>query len=239
MLKIKKLSVAIDSDYVLNNINLSINAGEIHALIGPEQSGKSALLNVINGSDILFVSKGSITLDRKNITELLPPARSILGIFTCFHEVPNIEGLTHSNLIKAALKVRNTKLTPNEIEKKYKEQCAKLGLSTSTGSKFISDEDEFIKAELAQIPLLDSKLLLLDEIDKNLEPSEFQTVALYIKEIVSTTKSALVVSNNKEFLDFLQPTHVHVMVNGEINAHGDAELYKRILDHDYSQFPQS
>ena len=241
MLKIKNLSAMIRDTSVLTDINLEIKKGEIHALIGPKHSGKSSVVHAILGNPIIEYEKGSIIYNKKSITRKNITERNLMGIFTVFQFLPVLDGITNFELIKEILKVHKDKRNPNEIEKEYKSLIKKLGLSSNHQHKTVNDEGmtdtECRKNEILQIFLLNPDLIVLDEIDKELEAEELDLISSCLKEFLNRkNKSALVITHNFNFLDMISPTHVHLMIDGEIMETGTTELYKRIEKDGYTQF---
>lgn len=241
MLKIKNVTATIKDNKVLKNVSLEINKGDIHAVIGPKQAGKSCLVHTILGNPILDVKKGNIIFNRKNIDKLTPDERSLKGIFTSFQFLPVLDGISNFELLKESLRARGDKRNSVEIEKQYKDLLKKLRLSSNHGNKWVNDETvtntECRKNEILQILILDPDLIVLDEIDNDVEDEELELISSQLREFLSNkNKSAIIVTKNFKFLDLLKPTSVSVVVNGAIKAKGSSELYKRLVNDDYSQF---
>lgn len=241
MLKIKNLNTAIDDQELLNNISLEVKSGEIHAVMGPPHAGKSYLVHAILGVETLTLNDGTITFDKKSIKNKNICERNLLGIFASWQSPPSIDYISNFDLAKLILAAHADPRTPNDIEKDYKAICAKLGLSSNHGHKMVNHDSmsmtERKKNEILQMWLLDPSLIVLDEIDAEVESDELETIAKSIKTfLIDTTKAAIIVTNNHKLLDLLQPTHVHVMVSGEIRETGSTELYKRIVEDGYTQF---
>lgn len=241
MLKIKNLTAVFDDLKLLDNINLEVNKGELHTIIGPERSGKSSLAHTIMGNPRIVIKDGSMTYRKKSIIEKTIDDRSSTGIFVSFQYPPTIDGISNFNLIKSILKTRKDPRTPNDLEKEYKELCKKLGLSSNHGHKEVNhgimSDTECKKNEILHMLLLNPDFVIFDEIDTGIESDEFDLFASCIREFLSDkTKSAIVITHSRSLLDALIPTHVHVMIEGEIRETGTADLYKRILEDGYSQF---
>ena len=244
MLKIKNLTVNIKDNTVLSKINLEVKKGEIHAILGPKQSGKSSLVHTILGNPIIDIKEGSLSFKRKPIDNLTIDARGLKGIFTGFQFLPVLDGISNFDLAKETLKARGDKRNIAEIEKEYKNLLKKLRLSSNHGHKWVNDETvsntECKKNEILQMCLIDPDLIILDEIDHDVEEDELELISSQIKEFLKKKdKAAIIVTQNKEFLDLIKPTHVSVIVKGTIKATGSSELYKRLVNDDYSQFSQS
>jgi len=241
MLKIKHLTTAIEDLELINDISLDVKAGEIHAIMGPQNSGKSYLVHAILGLQALAMTEGTITFNKKSILDKNIYERSLLGIFASWQVPPTIDGVTNFELVKSILAAHNDPRTPNDIEKDYKALCSKLGLSSNHGYKIVNHESmsttEIKKNEILHMWLLDPDLIVLDEIDAGVEADELETIAKSIKTfLLDSTKAAIIVTHSQKLLDILEPTYVHVMVNGEIREKGSNELYKRIVEDGYTQF---
>lgn len=241
MIKIKNLTAKIKDIEVLKDINLTVNPGELHAIMGARHSGKSSLVHAILGNPILDINEGSITFNRRSILDKNIEQRNLLGIFTSFQYLPILDGISNFDLTKAMLKARKDKRSSNEVEKEYKSLVKELGLSSNHGHKITNNETmtatECKKNELLQIIITDPKLIVLDEIDKDIEDDELEPFAIHIKNFLKNKKkAAIVVTHNKHFLDLLDPTHVNIMVNGTIQRKGSQDLYKRIVEDGYTQF---
>jgi Fe-S cluster assembly ATP-binding protein len=241
MLKIKNITAAIKDISVLNDVSIEVKGGEIHAIMGQKQSGKSSLVHAILGNPILDIKGGSMTFKRKSLLKKNIEERNLLGIYTTFQFLPTLDGITNFELAKVMLKTHNDTRNSNAVEKEYKALVKKLGLSSNHGHKSVNDETmsntECKKNELLHMMLLDPEIIILDELDKGIEEDELEPFASHIKNFLSNNKkSAIVVTHSKEFLDALKPTHVHIMVGGTITTQGTAELYKRIVKDGYSQF---
>jgi len=240
MLTIKKLSAVIDTKELLKNINLNINAGEIHALIGPPKSGKSSLAHIIAGHPDLIQSDGTILFNNKDLKKLDSEDRSLLGIYTIFQYTPDLEGISNFDLLKLILKARKDKRSDQKIEQTYKKFVTQLGLRPDNGSIMVSQStmsrSELKKNELIQMLMIDPELVIIDDLDEDLSKEDIFKIAETLVSFLDESKSLMVITNDQEFLDLLKPQHVHILVEGEIKLSGDSDLYKRIIKDGYSQF---
>lgn len=243
MLTIKNVSAGTPTRELLKNISIKINPGEIHAILGPKQSGKSSLAHLISGHPILNLTEGSIFYKRKNISQLPTESRSKLGIHITFQNPPEIVGLKNLDLMQAILKSRGDTRAEAEIEKDYSVLCAMLELSPNHGDLVIDydcmSDSEMRKNELLQMLMLNPNLAVIDEIDNTLNEDDLSQVGAVLSSFVDEEKAMIVITNNHSLLDMIVPDFVHVMVNGEIREHGETELYKRIIEDGYSQFSKS
>lgn len=241
MLKIKNLTATIADEIVLEDINLNVEIGSLHVIIGPKLSGKSSLVHVISGKPELSVKDGLINFKNKSILDKSQEERSFLGIFSSFQYLPCLDGVTNLTLVKEMLKVRKDKRNSVQIEQDYKKILSSLRLSSNHGNKIVNhhvhNSAECRKSELALMLMLNPKLAIFDEFEQDVEPEELEIIATHIKDFLKgKNKSVIVVTQNKTFLDLLKPTHFNVLVEGNIKAQGSEELYKRIVDNGYSQF---
>jgi len=240
MLTIKKLSAVIDTKELLKNINLNINPGEIHALMGPPKSGKSSLAHIIAGHPDLIQSDGTILFNNKDLKKLDSEDRSLLGIYTIFQYAPDLEGISNLDLLKIILKSRKDKRSENKIEQLFKNYAAQLGLRPDIGSIMVSQntmsQSELKKIEIIQMLMINPDFIIIDDLDENLSKEDIIKIAETLTSFIDQTKSLMVITNDHQFLDLLNPKHVHVLVEGEIKISGDSDLYKRIIKDGYSQF---
>ena len=241
MLTITNLNAVIQDTDLLEDINLIVNVGEIHAIMGPLHSGKTSLVHAIMGVPSILYTDGTINFKKKVINDKSIYARSIMGLFTSFQDPPLIDAVTNFELIQTILKAHKDKRTLSEIEKIYKELCTDLGLSSNHGHKLVSSESltvtERKKNELLHMWLLDPDFIVLDEIDEGVEADEIECIANNINSfLLKKGKAAIIVTHNKKLLDILNPDFVHVMVDGSICESGSTDLYKRIVEDGYTQF---
>jgi len=240
MLTIKNVSAIIDATELLTNISLKINPGEIHAIMGPKKSGKSSLAHLITGHPSITQIDGSIVFNRKNLAKLDITDRAKLGIYTTFQGPPEIVGITNLNLAKLILKARKDPRSEQEIEKDYSLLVAMLDLEPDHGTTEMEYEcispSEFRKNELLLMLLLSPKLIIVDEIDADLSDNDLEVVGAVLSSYIDAHHSMIIITHSQKMLDMVVPTHVHIMVNGKIKETGTTNLYKRIVEDDYTQF---
>ena len=240
MLTIKNISAVIDATDLLTNISLEVKPGEIHAIMGPKRSGKSSLAHLISGHPSIIQTEGTITYNKKNLSKLDADDRAALGIYSTFQTPPEISGLTNFDLVKLALKYKKDKRTDQEIIKAYSSICEFLKLASDHGETFMEYDlmstSEFRKNELLIMLMLSPTLAIVDEIDTDLDEDDLAVVGSALRSYVGENNSMILITNNQNLLDLVTPTHVYVLVNGEIKEQGDATLYKRIIEDGYSQF---
>lgn len=239
MLKIKNITAISEADILLTDINLEIKANEIHAVLGPKHSGKSALAHVIAGHPSIQVTDGGILWGRKKLLGMETEERAKLGIFTSFQFPPEFDAVTNFDLMADLLELKEVDIPDLAI--KYSSCCDLLNLGQDHGDRIPSGHSmgisEAKRNELIYMLLTNPKLVILDEIDEGLSEQDVVLVASLVKDYLQDTdKGCLVITHNQALLSILNPTHVHVMVGGEIKLSGGTELYTRIIEDGYSEF---
>ncbi len=237
LLNIENLSVNVHDKKVLNNINLKVNPGEVHVILGPNGSGKSSLSMSILGNPKYEVQSGEIYFEGEKITHLSPDERARRGIFLCFQQVEEIEGLIYKDYLRELkTKVKNEK--PNlafnmSLNKKFEEVGLKEPhMMRALNSGFSGGEKK--KSELLQMKFLDPKLIILDEIDSGLDIDAIKSVCESLKSLLTKDKAVIIITHREEVIRELDVTHVHVLKDGENIKTGDIELFNEINKNGYS-----
>lgn len=242
MLKIKNLTATSHDDTLLTNINITINPGEIHALVGPKFSGKSALAHVITGHPGIKIKKGSINWHGNKLNQLSTEERVEKGIYVSFQTPSDFEDLTNWDLFKLFFKCTPAEL--EDLEIKYHAYCDLLDLGELHGERHVNahemTDSQFKKNELLYMMLKDPEFIILDEIEDGLSEEDTGRIGMILKEFLrESQKTCLVITHRRELLDIINPTHVHVMSDGEILLSGGPDLYKRIVEDGHSEFSTS
>lgn len=239
MLKIQNLSATSFGNTLLKNIDLTILSGEIHAVTGPKHCGKSALAHVITGHPGIEIESGGVYFGRKKLNNMSTDSRIGLGIFISFQTPSDFEDHTTWSLFENFYDMK-----PSEIEDlklRFISYADILDLGILHEEKELNARGMTLsqskRNELIYMLISESKFIVIDEIDDGLDKEEMALVGSILHHYLKIKKrSALIISRNQEFLDIIQPTHSHVMANGEICASGGPELYKRIIDDEYPEF---
>jgi Fe-S cluster assembly ATP-binding protein len=243
MLKIKNLTVTSEQEEVLQDISLEVNKNEIHAFIGPSKSGKTALVYALAGLPYVEVTEGSILYKNKKLLKQTIDERSLNGIYTVFQNPVELTHITNWELMQVILENRGEAITDTHIEH-YNFLTKQLGLSTSHGDRPADsdgmDWSEAIKNELLMMFMMDPSLAIIDAVDEKLSPEDIEIVIANIKEFAHRGERAtLIFSRNIELLKAIEPTHVHVIVDGIITLSGSADLLQRIEEDGYSELSTS
>jgi Fe-S cluster assembly ATP-binding protein len=241
MLEIKNLRVAIDGKEILKGINLTVNKGEIHAIMGPNGSGKSTLAQVLAGREEYEILEGEILFEGKNLIEMAPEVRAREGVFLAFQYPIEIPGVSNTNLLKNALneirKYRGLEpldamefLTLVKSKMPIVEMRQEL-LSRSVNEAFSGGEKK--KNEIFQMAVLEPKLAILDETDSGLDIDALRVVANGVNSIKTNDNAFIVVTHYQRLLDYIIPDFVHVLQNGRIIKSGTKELALELEEKGY------
>ena len=240
-LEIKKLNVSVQDKKILNDFSLKIGAGEIHAIMGPNGTGKSTLSRVIMGDENYLVNSGDIIVDGESILSIDTTQRARLGIFLCYQNPISIDGITNSEFIRTALNEQSEKTVGlYEFIKDIEKNINDLAMDTnmmhrSLNSGFSGGERK--KNEILQMKMLKPKFIILDELDSGLDVDSLKIVCDnindYLKENPST--SLLLITHYTRILEYIKPGFVHMMKDGAINISGDYRLAKKIEKYGYNE----
>ncbi len=241
MLEIKNLHTNIDNKEILKGINLSVKAGEVHAIMGPNGSGKSTLASVIAGKEEYEVTKGEILLNNEDIDGLAPEERAHKGIFMSFQYPIEIPGVTVTNFIKTAInetrKANGKKELPaKDMLKKIRETAELLEidrkfLSRSLNEGFSGGEKK--RNEIFQMAMLEPKLAILDETDSGLDIDALKVVANGVNKLKSNDNAVIIITHYQRLLDYIVPDFVHVLHDGKIVKSGGKELAHELEEKGY------
>jgi len=236
ILEVKNLQVSINNNQILKNLNLTINKGEIHAIMGPNGSGKSTFSKVLAGHPSYTVTNGKVSFKGSNILELEPEDRSHLGIFLAFQYPIEIPGVTNEDFLRLAYNAKQKfyskpEVDPIEFLTIIQEKLNLINMSASFLSRNINEGfsgGEKKRNEILQMILLDSELAILDETDSGLDIDALKTISLGINNFMNSSKAILLITHYQRLLDYIKPTYVHVMQDGKIIKTGSAGLAKEL-----------
>ena len=241
MLKIKNLKASIEEIKILNGIDLSVNAGEVHAIMGPNGSGKSTLSAVIAGNESYEVESGSIIFEGEDLLDLDPDQRAHKGVFLSFQYPVEIPGISVSNFLKAAISEKRKQLgmdpiTAKELLGKMKEKMELLNmkkgyLSRNMNEGFSGGEKK--RNEIFQMAMLEPKLAILDETDSGLDIDALKIVANGVNKLKNKDNATIVITHYQRLLDYIIPDYVHVLHNGRIIKSGGKELALELEEKGY------
>jgi len=236
LLEIKDLQVSIDGNEILKNLNLTVNKGEIHAIMGPNGSGKSTFSKVLAGHPAYSVLNGEILFKGSSILDLDPEERSHLGIFLAFQYPIEIPGVSNEDFLRLAYNSKQKfynkpEIDPIEFLTVIDEKLKLVNMSSSFLSRNVNEGfsgGEKKRNEILQMVLLDSELSILDETDSGLDIDALKIISNGINNFMNPNKSIILITHYQRLLDYINPSYVHVMQNGKIIKTGSAELAKEL-----------
>src|SRR3990167_3403280 len=242
MLEIKNLSVSVDNKQILNCLNLSVKAGEVHAIMGPNGSGKSTLAHILAGKPGYEIIGGEIIYQGKNLLAMEPELRACEGIFLAFQYPVEISGVNNLYFLKEAYNaIRRHRaekaLDAMDFLKLAKEKMKLVELNEAFFNRNVNEGfsgGEKKRNEIFQMAILDPTLAILDETDSGLDIDALKTVASGVNHLRNEKKAIILVTHYQRLLDYIKPDFVHVLAQGKIIKSGDATLALRLEEEGYS-----
>ncbi len=247
MLEIRDLHVSVAGTEILKGVTLSVNAGEVHAVMGPNGSGKSTLANVIVGRPEYEVTAGQVLYEGEDLLSLTPDQRAREGVFLAFQYPVELPGVRNRQFLKAALdavrKHRGQKeLTARDFDKLFKVSVKSVGIDEELARRSVNEGfsgGEKKRGEMLQLAVLDPKLAILDETDSGLDIDALRTVANGVNQRRSPENAIVLVTHYQRILSYVIPDHVHVLMDGRIVMSGDEGLAKKLESKGYDWVKES
>lgn len=242
-LEILDLRVSVEGKEILKGVNLTVEQGQIHALMGPNGSGKSTLAYTLLGHPQYKVVGGQVLFKGQNILELKPDERAHLGLFLAFQYPVPIPGVSVANFLRLAVNSlrRNGEdekpLPVAEFRKLLKEKMELLQVDSSFASRYLNDGfsgGEKKRAEILQLAVLQPEMAILDETDSGLDIDALRTVSTGVNALAGPEMGVLVITHYQRILNYIQPHFVHVMVDGKIVRSGGPELALELEQEGYA-----
>ncbi len=243
-LEIRNLHVSVNDREILKGVNLTVRKGEIHAIMGPNGTGKSTLAYTLMGHPAYTVTEGEVIFKGQNILELEPDERSRLGIFLAFQYPVAIPGVTVANFLRSALNARRRAVDPQdkgipvpEFRKMLLEKMKLLKMDPSFAGRYLNDGfsgGEKKRAEILQMAVLQPEIAILDETDSGLDIDALRIVADGVNALMGPNLGVLVITHYQRLLNYVKPHFVHVMLDGRIVESGGPELALALEEHGYS-----
>ena len=237
VLEIKDLHARIPEKEILKGLNLTIKSGEVHAIMGPNGTGKSTLASVIMGKEKYEVTSGSITLDGESLLDKKVDERARKGIFLAYQNPIAVPGVTNSDFIRQAMKSCGNEDSLFKFIKAFDKATQELKMPSDLAHRYLNEGfsgGEMKRNEILQMKMLKPKFAILDEIDSGLDVDALRIVGENVQNMVGPDFGCLVITHYQRLLDYIKPTHVHVMINGKIVKTGGAELITKIDQEGYS-----
>lgn len=240
---IRNLHVSIEGKPILKGVNLEIGKGEVHAIMGPNGTGKSTLAYTLMGHPSYEVTEGEILLDGENVLAMHPDERSRAGLFLAFQYPVSIPGVTVANFLRTALNARRRAVNPEdkgiaipEFRKLLKEKMDYLKMDHAFASRYLNEGfsgGEKKRAEVLQMAMLKPSMAILDETDSGLDIDALRIVSEGVNMLKGPDMGVLVITHYQRILNYIKPDVVHIMMDGRIVESGDAELALHLEEHGY------
>ena len=242
LLQIENLHASADGQPILKGVDLTVDRGEIHALMGPNGSGKSTLANVLAGHPGYEVTEGRVVLDGEDVTSAAPEYRAQRGMFLAFQYPEEIPGVSVTQFLRQALSNRTgVDYTVLELRLKVMEAMGALGMESSFADRYLNEGfsgGERKRNEVLQMAVLEPVLAVMDETDSGLDIDALKTVAEGVNRLVSDDRGFLIITHYQRLLDYVTPHHVHVFMDGRVLVSGGPELAEKLEAEGYDAFRQ-
>lgn len=242
-LEIKDLHVSIEDKEILKGLSLTIKQGEIHAIMGPNGTGKSTLAYTLMGHPNYTVTSGEVLLDGENVLEMEPDERSRAGMFLAFQYPVAIPGVTVANFLRSAINARRRASNPEdkgmpipEFRKLLKEKMDTLKMDHAFAGRYLNDGfsgGEKKRAEILQMATLKPRFAILDETDSGLDIDALRIVSEGVNALSGPELGVLVITHYQRLLNYIKPQFVHVMMGGRIVESGGPDLALHLEEHGY------
>ncbi|MGX8003979.1 Fe-S cluster assembly ATPase SufC [Staphylococcus hominis] len=238
-LEIKDLHVSIEDKEILKGVNLTINTGEVHAIMGPNGTGKSTLSSAIMGHPSYEVTQGEVLLDGVNILELEVDERAKAGLFLAMQYPSEITGVTNADFMRSAINAKREEgqeINLMQFIKKLDKQMDFLDIDKDMAQRYLNEGlsgGEKKRNEILQLMMLEPKFAILDEIDSGLDIDALKVVSKGINEMRGEDFGALMITHYQRLLNYITPDKVHVMYGGKVVKSGGPELAKRLEEEGY------
>lgn len=234
ILEVKNLHVSIEEKEILKGVNLTIKTNEIHAIMGPNGTGKSTLAAAIMGHPSFTITKGEILLDDENVLEMAVDERARAGLFLGVQYPSEIAGITNAEFMRAAINARrdeDNKIPVMQFIRKMDEKMDLLDMSEEMAERYLNEGfsgGEKKRNEILQMMMIEPTFAILDEIDSGLDIDALEVVSKGINAMRGESFGALIITHYQRLLNYVTPDVVHVMMNGIVVKTGGAELAKRL-----------
>ena len=242
ILEIRDLAVEVENKEVLHGVNLVVNPGEVHAIMGKNGSGKTTLSHAIMGHPKYKVTRGDILLEGESLLGLSPDERARRRLFLAFQYPVAIPGVTVAQFLRSAiLSVRKGEIEPKNVRKLIKEEMVKLDIPDSFMTRFLNEGfsgGEKKRLETLQLRLLQPKMMVLDETDSGLDIDSLRRVSESIETARGPNKAILLITHYQRMLSYVKPDFVHVFLEGRIARSGGANLALELEERGYEWVEQ-
>lgn len=240
LLQIQNLHARAGDTEILKGVDLTVDRGEIHALMGPNGSGKSTLANVLMGNISFEITEGTVLYKGEDVTHAPPTDRGAAGMFLAFQHPEAIPGVSVIQFLRQALSNRTgTDLTVLELRLKVMDVMKDLGMESSFADRYLNEGfsgGERKRNEVLQMAVLEPELAIMDETDSGLDIDALRTVADGVNKLTSDERGFLIITHYQRLLDYITPDHVHIFVDGRVVQSGGADLAAELEEKGYESF---
>lgn len=232
LLRVENLHVSVGDKELLHGVNLTVRTGEVHVIMGVNGAGKSTLLHTVMGNPAYEVTEGRIFFQGEDITDLSVDKRARLGIFLSFQAPISVAGISMENFLRTAKTVisgEQQRLFP--FKRLLKSRLLDLDMDPSYAERYLNDGfsgGERKKSEILQMRILDPRLAMLDETDSGLDVDAVRTVSKNISEYHNENNAVILITHLNQILKFIQPDHVHILIDGRMVKEGGPELVNEV-----------
>ena len=239
-LKVENLHVSVAGKEILKGLDLIVNTGEIHAIMGPNGTGKSTLSQTIMGHPAYQVTQGNIYMDGQNLAEMSVDARARAGLFLAMQYPSEIQGVTNTEFMRAAINARrpeDDQISVMSFIEKLDEKREFLAMTEEMAERYLNEGfsgGEKKRNEILQMMMIKPQIAILDEIDSGLDIDALKVVSRGVNSMRSNEFGALMITHYQRLLDYIVPDFVHVMMDGKIVKTGDANLAKKLEAEGYA-----
>ena len=242
MLIIKNIHAKVDEKEILKGVDLTVQPGELHALMGRNGSGKSTLANIITGRDNFIVTSGSITYNGNDLLDMSIEDRALAGIFMSFQYPVSIPGVNNAYFLRAALNAKlkyhgKSEVNAADFMRLMREKVKSVNLDESYLSRAVNDGfsgGEKKRNEILQMLTLEPELAILDETDSGLDIDALKIIAKGVNNFRNKNRSFLAITHYQRLLEYMHPDYIHVLIDGKIVKSGDIELANQLEKKGYS-----
>jgi Fe-S cluster assembly ATP-binding protein len=247
-LVVKDLRARVEGQEILKGLNLTINKGEIHAIMGPNGSGKSTLANTLMGHPAYEVTGGEILFKGRNIVDLAPDERARMGMFLAFQYPSSIPGVSAANFLRTAVRAQLGAaggpgngdsaggMSMREFRRLLKEKMEMLQMDPSFAQRYLNEGfsgGEKKRMEILQMAMLQPEIAILDETDSGLDIDALRIVSEGVNQLMGPELGVLIITHYQRILNYVRPEHVHIMVDGRIVLSGGPQLALELEDRGY------
>ncbi|TDY49569.1 Fe-S cluster assembly ATP-binding protein [Alicyclobacillus sacchari] len=232
--RVQNLHVSVEGKEILKGLNLHIRGGEIHAIMGPNGTGKSTLASSLMGHPHYEVTAGEVVLDGEDVLAMSTDERARAGLFLAMQYPAEVPGVSNANFIRQALNARRgegNELPVLQFHRKLQEKMKALNIDPSFAERYLNEGfsgGEKKRNEILQMSMLEPRIAILDEIDSGLDIDALKIVANGVNQLRSENIGFLIITHYQRLLNYIVPDHVHVMMQGRIVRSGDAKLAEEL-----------